>query len=83
MKRSQLKSIANKSGKDIGLYNFQKQRNLVVNLNKKEKKKFLNSLSIENDSKSFWETCKPYFFNKGIKTLGNIILSDKGLILKE
>ena len=53
MKRSQLKSIANKSGKDIGLYNFQKQRNLVVNLNKKEKKKFLNSLSIENDSKSF------------------------------
>ena len=83
MKRSQLKSIANKSGKDIGLYNFQKQRNLVVNLNKKEKKKFLNSLPIENDSKPFRETCKPYFLNKGIKTLGNIILSDKGLILKE
>ena len=47
MKRFQLKGIANKTGKDIGLHNFRKQRNLVVNLNKKEKKKFLNSLSME------------------------------------
>ena len=84
MKRSQLKSIANKTGKDIDLHKFRKQRNLDVNLNKKEKKKFLNSLSIENDIKPFWETCKPYFSSKGIKTSGNIILSDKeGLILKE
>ena len=59
MKRSQLKSIANKAGKDIDLYKLRKQRNLVANLNKKEKKTFLNSLSIENDSKPFWETCKP------------------------
>ena len=82
MKRSQLKSIANKTGKDIDLYNFRKQRNLVVNLNKKEK--ILNSLSIENDSKPFQEMCKPYFSNKGIKTSGNIILSDKeGLISKK
>ena len=73
----------NKTGKDIDLYKFRKQRNLAVNLNKKEKKKFLNSLSIENDSKPFWETCKPCFSNKGIKTSGKIILSDKGLILKE
>ena len=48
------------------------------------KNNFLNFLSIENDSKPFWETCKPYFSNKGIKTPGNILLSDKeGLILKE
>ena len=40
MKRSQLKRTANKTGKYIGLYNFRKQRNLVVNVNKKEKKKF-------------------------------------------
>ena len=53
MKRSQLKSIANKTGKDINLQNFRKQSNLVVNLKQKEKKKFLNSLSIENDSKPF------------------------------
>ena len=82
MKRSQLKSIANKTCKDIDLYNFRKQRNLVVNLNKKEKE-ILNSLSTENDSKPFWETCKPYFSSKGIITLCNIILSDKGLVLKE
>ena len=64
MKRSQLKRTANKTGKYIGLYNFRKQRNLVVNVNKKEKKK--NSLLMENDSKTFWETCKPYFSNKGM-----------------
>ena len=40
MKRSQLKSIANKKGKDIDLYKFRKQRNLVVNLNKKREKEF-------------------------------------------
>ena len=40
MKRSQLKSIANKTGKDIDLYKFRKQRNLVVNLNKKREKEF-------------------------------------------
>ena len=38
MKRFQIKSIANKTGKDIGQYNFRKQRNPVVNLNKKKKK---------------------------------------------
>ena len=38
MKRSQLKSIATKTGTDIDLYNFRKQRNLVVNLNKKREK---------------------------------------------
>ena len=53
MKRFQLKGIANKTGKDIGLYNFRKQRNLIVNLNKKEKKKFQNSLSMENASNLF------------------------------
>ena len=82
MKRFLLKKYCEQAGKDIDLYNFRKQRNQVVNL--KEKKEFLNSLSIENDSNPFWETCKPYFSSKGIKTSGNIILSDKeGLILKE
>ena len=41
-------------------------------------------MSIENDSKPFWETFKPYFLSKGIKISGNIILSDKeGVTLKE
>ena len=37
MKRSQLKNIANKTGEDIDLHKFWKQRNQVVNLNKKWK----------------------------------------------
>ena len=69
-KRSQLKNIANKTGKDIDLYNFRKQQNLVVNLNKKEKTNL-------NDSKPFWEMWKPQFSNKGKKTSGNIMLSEK------
>ena len=41
-------------------------------------------MSIENGSKLFLETCKPYFSNKRIKTSENVILSDKeGHILKE
>ena len=48
MKRSQLKSIANKTGKDNNPPNLRKQRNQIVNLNKKEKKKFLNSLSTKS-----------------------------------
>ena len=74
----------NKTSKDIDLNKFQKQRNLVVNLNEKEIKKFVNTLSTENDSEPFMETRKPYFSNKRIKTSGNIVLSDKeGYILKE
>ena len=40
MKRFQIKNIAKKTGKDTGEYNFQKQRNLLVNLNKRKKNKF-------------------------------------------
>ena len=38
---------------------------------------------MEDNSNPFWETFKLYFSNKRIKTLGNMILSDKGLILKK
>ena len=76
-KSSQLKSIGSRTGKGIDLYKFQKQRNL------KEKKKLLNSLSIENDSKPFCET-RNLLFKQRNKILENIILSNKeGLILKE
>ena len=34
-----------------------------------------------NDSRPFWETCKPYFSNKIMKTSGNIILSDKEVLI--
>ena len=39
MNRSQLKSTANKTEKDMDLYKFRKQRNLVLNLNKKKRKR--------------------------------------------
>ena len=76
MKRSQLKRTANKTGKYIGLYNFRKQRNLVVNVNKKEKKKIL----------CWWKMAVKLFgklVNLTFRTKECIILSDKGLIFKK
>lgn len=40
MKKSQLKNIANKMAQDTDLYKFRKKRNLIGNLNKKEKINF-------------------------------------------
>ena len=37
MKKSQLKNIANKMAQDTDLCKFRKKRNLIGNLNKKEK----------------------------------------------
>ena len=64
-------------GKDIHLYQYRDHKNLVANLNKKEEKKFLYSLTIGNESKPFSETFTFRTKNKGIKTSGNIMLSDK------
>ena len=53
MKWSQLKCISNNTCNDIDLYKYLKQRSLVLNVNKKREKKFLNSLLTENGSKPF------------------------------
>ena len=49
-KRSQLKSSR---CKNIDLFKFRKQTNLVVNLYKKDKKKFVSSLLIKNEINLF------------------------------
>ena len=83
MNRTRLKNIANRTGKEKDIAKYRKQRNFVVNLNKKEKRIYFNSLSV-HDSKPFWKRCKKYFSNKGIKTSGNIILLDEdNLVLNE
>ena len=79
MERSQLKSIANNTGKNVNLHRYRKQRNLVVNLNWKEKRKFPNSLLIENDSKPFWEMCKLYLSKKGKKTSADMLSAKRVL----
>ena len=56
----------------IHLYQYRKHKNLVANLNEKEKKNFWNSLTIENEFKPFWETCQPYFSDEEIKVRFNL-----------
>ena len=62
MKRSRLKNVANKTKSPLDISNYKKQRNLVVSLNKKQKKALFNSINLDNkNNKSFWKTCKPLF----------------------
>jgi len=62
MVRSKLKRIANASNdpEDIALY--KRQRNFVVNINRNAKKFFFSDCAQNQNSKRFWEICKPLFF---------------------
>ena len=64
MKRSKLKNIANKSSNPNDMANYRRQRNLVVNMNRKAKKSYFNSIDANSSSKHFWKACKPLFSNK-------------------
>ena len=57
------------------LIKYKKQRNLVVKLNKNCKKEFFDNLETKNNSKSFWDKCKPYFSNKHSKGDSDILLN--------
>ena len=65
MNRSRLRSKAYKTGLPDDMANYRKQRNLVVNLNKKCKKSFFNSPKSNAGSKGFWKIYKPFFSDKG------------------
>ena len=62
MKRSRLKSLANKTKKPEDMINYKRQRNLVVRLNRESKKSFYNSTN--QKSKHFWDAIKIHFSNK-------------------
>ena len=78
MKRSQLKNKANKTKSLEDLIKYKKQRNLVVKLNKNCKKV---TLETKDNSKSFWDKCKPYFSNKHSKGDSDILLMEKDELL--
>ena len=70
MKRSRLKIKANKS-------QVPADNNLVVKLNKMQKKEYFENLSVATNSKPFWDKCKPHFSNKHGKGDSNIVLIEK------
>ena len=81
MKRSKLKNIANKTKSRSDIKNYKKQRNYVVQLNKKAKLEYFNNFDSSQESKPFWVKCKPYFSNKHSKADTDIILHEKGDII--
>ena len=64
MKRSRLKNKANKTRKAVGVFNYKKQRNLVVQINNRCKREYFDKLNVKTATKPFWNTCKRYFSNK-------------------
>ena len=81
MKRSRLKTKANKSQLPVDLSKCKKQRNLVVKLNKKHKKEYFENLNVATNSKPFWNKCKLYFSNKHAKGDSEIMLIERYEIL--
>ena len=72
-----LKNVSNKISQALHLWNYDKQRNLVLDLNKKRENAYLNKLSVNKNTKPIWKTCKPYFYSKSIKFLGIIKICSK------
>ena len=79
MKRSRLKNKANKTRKTVDIFNYKKQRNLMVKINNECKREYFDKLNVKTVTKPFWKTCKAYFSNKhshgGSKLLLILILS--------
>ena len=83
MKRSKLKTMANKTKLLIDIRNYKKQQHYVVNLNKNAKFEYFSRYEYK-DGKPFWVNCKPYFSNKHSKADNDIVLNEDGeLILKD
>ena len=77
MKRSELKSKANRTKRPQNISNYKKQRNLVVRLNKERRIDYFENLEASKNSKAFWNKCKPYFSNNHAHEESKIILIEK------
>ena len=66
MKRTQLANKYHNTRRDIDYSNFRRQKNYVDRLYKKEKKSFVNNLSMGDltDNKKFWNTFNKLFSDK-------------------
>ena len=74
MRRSRLKNIANATGSSEDLRAYKRQRNLVVNQNRKDKKSYFLKLEKERMNKDFWNTVKPLFSKKAENNVKQKIL---------
>ena len=85
MKSWRWKNKTNRSKDPADIANYKKQHKLVVSLNRRAKSEYFNEASNTESSRSFWETCKPYFSNKHARGDSKIMLieNDKMLLKNE
>ena len=62
MKKTKLENKANKTKNPSDIKNYKKQRNYVVQLNKKAKIEYFNNFDASQQIKPFWVKCKPLLF---------------------
>ena len=82
--RSRLKNKANKKCTITDYTNFKKQRNFIVNLNRRIQKNYYRNLDPNNikTSKSFYQTFKPFFSSK-YSPMEKLILVEKDTIISD
>ena len=82
MNRSRLKNRFLKTPNDINRSNYNKQRNYCVNLIRREKRRYYNSLNLRNitDNKKFWKIVKPFFSNKNTSNRHITLIEDDTII---
>ena len=85
MNRTRLKNIANKTKRPEDIDRYKAQRNLVVKLNRKEKRNFFVNLDpvTVGKEKSFWKTFKPLFSEKSSNGCQKIILVENEVIIDD
>ena len=83
MKKSWLKNKANKTRKVADIFNYKKQRNLVVKINNECKREYFDKLNVKTTTKPFWKTCKSYFSNKHSHDGSKVTLVENDRIVSE
>ena len=85
MKRSRVRNkfLNTKSELDKKAYN--KQRNYVVSLGRKEKKEFYGNLntSVLTENRTFWKTVKPFLSEKSKKVSKTTLIEDNQIISQD
>ena len=82
MTRARLKNSANKTNRQEDIDRYKAQRNLVVKLNRNEKRNFFANLdpTAAGKDKNFWKTFKPLFSEKSSNGNQKIILVENDAI---
>ena len=81
MKRCKLKNKANRTKLQDDIAKYNKQRNLVVKLNRDSKLRYFDNIETSKNSKFFWNECKPCFSNKHAHGDSKIIFIEKEKII--